>query len=350
MTVTTNPEPANLSTGNLSAIPLAPPSLVVKAVVFPTTPASNLPPVADDALRVTRTPNPVAPKPATVVSPPMATNAGVSITPPADGQNTPTHFPNESAHVIVRVNEFAALLNGPWVISLPLGEDFGIYRCVFVDFRAKPVAAQVRQSGGTINKTTRLEYSLPPLGLTAKLMPSGISIERAKESALAIPIGSLLTFIRIISAGTGDIVIWIRGLNLAGCPARETESGFAVSVPRGAIPDAWLFAINTNAIECHASFKGLAKPEVFDFRITETPLNLMVNLIIDEIKKDTIWEAIQVGKTTPAGTATSSQGADTSSGPDEITIASASATLRFCEKDKPDEVMLVITTQPEGKH
>ncbi len=265
--------------------------------------------------------------------------AGVPITAPADTQNIPTPFPNDPAHVIVRVNEFAALSNGPWVISLPLGEDFGNYRCVFVDFRAKPVAAQVRQTGGTINKISGLEYIMSPLGLTAKVMPSGISIERAKESALTLPIGSLLTFIRIIRVGAGDIVIWIRGRNLAGCPARETEKGFAVSVPRGAIPDAWRFALNANTIECHASFKGQTRPEIFDFRITETPSNLVINLMIDENRRDTIWEAMQTEDTSAGG----------SSGPEETTIASASATLRFCEKGKPDEAMLVITTQSEGK-
>lgn len=349
MPVPTNAESADPSTNNLAAVPVVPQSPVVKTDDSPAAPTSNLPSVADAAPPTPRTPDAVAPEPATIASSPTATNAGVSITPPTGGQNAPAPFSNGPVNVIVRVNEFASLSTGPWVISLSLGEDFGNYHCVFVDFRAKPVAAQVRQTGGTINKIIGLEYIMPPLGLTARVMSSGISIERAKGSTLAIPIGSLLTFIRIVRAGADDIIIWIRGLDIAGCQAKETESGFAVSVPRKAIPDAWRFVLNTNAIECHASFKGLARPEVFDFQITETPSNLVVNLMIDKSRRDTIWEAMQAGETMPVGTAHASPGAGSSAAPDEPTIASASATLRFCEKAKPDEAMLVITTQPEGK-
>ncbi len=148
---------------------------------------------------------------------------------------------------------------------------------------------------------------MPPLlGLTAKLIPSGISIERTQGSANTIPLGSLLTYIRIARAGEGDIVIWTRGLTITGCPARETENGFTVEVPRKAIPDAWRFVLNANAVECRASFKGLAQPELCDFRITETQSFLAVKLVLDESRRDTIWEAMQAGETAPANTAASS--------------------------------------------
>lgn len=283
-------------------------------------------------------------KPMSVSPASTANNLRVAGPFPPDGPSATALLPKDPALVIVRANACAALPNGPWTIALPLGNDFSNYHCDFVDFNGKPVPTQVRQTGGTINKILELEYNMPLLGLTAKLMPSGIRIERSKEAVLANSIGSLLTFIRIGSADSADIIIWMRGLKIAGFAAKETESGLSVSMPQKSIPDAWRFVLNTNAIECHVLFKGMAKPEVCDFRITETPLDMVVELMMDENRRDAVWEAIQDGAT-PAGAAASSSGvvAPSDGG---LTIASVAVILRFCEKGKPEEAMLVITTQP----
>lgn len=268
--------------------------------------------------------------------------------PPVKRDTNPGIAFDQLAAFIVRASEFAALSNGPWELRVPLGEDYEAETVTFYDFRTKQLAAKVRRTGGTISKISEMEYDLSPLGLIAHVSPSGIVVERSNQSAL--PIGSLLTCVRIARSGLGDIAVWVRCLSIAGCPARETDDGLAVSVPRGALPEIWQAALCSADIDCYASFRGLDAPEVFDFGIEHTPSLVVLNLIMDQAQRDTIWEAIKSSETMAERQSAPSRVTGGATHRGETTIASAPATLRFCEHANPGEAMLVITTKPEGRN